>query len=456
MSRKPFLLSVLAVCLAMAGTISAQTNSTNQLVILRAQVDLANDVVMLEGQNFVAKNDPSPTVTMSGYPMTVEGVPTATQLYFSIPHNLPPGTYLVTVSRGAGTPKNDTFAITVGINSEAGPQGPQGETGATGAEGPAGPPGPEGPQGEPGPPGPQGETGPTGAAGAAGATGATGETGATGPEGPAGPQGPQGETGATGPQGPAGPQGETGATGATGPQGPVGPQGATGATGATGPQGPAGPQGPQGPAGSSDARTIGAAVNAQFSVDDRGGWTRLETLDDDSCQFNIPLGFTFDGFGASTSSVSVSSNGVLFFGQACSTQWANSALPSGISNNPMFFFFWDDMQDFGTGEFIEYATLGTAPARVFHLYYRMRVRNACNADVQNVLVTVHEGSNLVKASYSQFSGCAQIRGTSATFGFQASGGVGAEAFNLGYNVPLLDDNASLHGMQSISFFPVKQ
>ena len=109
-----------------------------------------------------------PVVTLSGLPMPVVGTPTPDALSFSIPDGLPAGTYLVRVSRGSGTPRNDVIAVAIGNTGDSGPQGPQGDTG------------PQGPQGEPG------------------------ATGATGPQGPPGPQGNTGATGATGPQGPPG------------------------------------------------------------------------------------------------------------------------------------------------------------------------------------------------------------------------------------------------------------
>lgn len=356
----------LALALALSSPLFAQGNQ--QLVIVRAQVDLVNDVVMLEGQNFVASNDPSPSVTMGGFPMPVEGVPTATELYFSIPDDMPPGTYLVTVSRGHQAAKTDTFALTIGTVGE---QGPQGE------------------------PGPQG------------------------------PAGPQGETGATGPQGPPGPQGPTGATG---PQGPIGPQG---------------------PAG--DGSMFDVSLDMRFNPTLRTGWVHTEPLGDDSCFFNIPLGFTFNGFGASTSQVSLSSNGNLFFGNGCSTSFSNAALPVLISNDAFLSFFWDDLRDFGGGEYFEYATFGTAGGRVFNLYFRNRLfSSVCGSDAIEVMISVHESSNIVKVTHSGTSTCLQMLGSSATIGMQAAGG--SEAVMIGLNSPLFEGGV---GHQSSLTFRAK-
>lgn len=253
-----------------------------------------------------------------------------------------------------------------------------------------------------------------------------------------------------GPQGFPGVVGPTGATGATGAIGPVGPAGATGATGPAGPTGatgPAGPVGPQGPAGLSD--TIVAAFDMNFSVDDRSGWTHIESIGDDLCHFNIPLGFTFTGFGANTSTINVSSNGVLFFGSSCPTTFTNLALPIGISSDAFLAFFWDDLLDYGSGEYLEYATFGSPGGRVFNLYFRNRLfSTVCGSNAIQVMIQIHERSNLVNVTYLGFSGCAEIRGASATLGLQSAGG--AKSVMAGFNSPVLDDNAP---RQSMSFQP---
>jgi hypothetical protein len=194
----------------------------------------------------------------------------------------------------------------------------------------------------------------------------------------------------------------------------------------------------------------------QFSQDDRSGWTHVETPTtfgnaDDGCQSFIPLGFTYTGFGANTTSVSVSTNGVLFFGQNCSTTFTNTTLPFALSTDAMLFFFWDDLQDFGVGEYLEYKTFGSAGGLVFNLYFRSRLHDAaCGTDAINAMVSIHQGSNLIKVVYSGMSGCEAMRGGSATLGFQTSGGTSAKAFTIGVNSPVLNDNASF---QTMSFHP---
>ena len=152
--------------------------------------------------------------------------------------------------------------------------------------------------------------------------------------------------------------------------------------------------------------------------------------------------------------MSLSSNGVLFLGGNCSIAFGNQALPWAGTSLPALFFFWDDLDDFGPGEFAEYATLGSAPGRVFNLYFRARLHDTtvCGTGAVNVMVSVHESSGLIKATYSGMPGCAQLRGSSATLGFQTANiaGVGRKAFMVGFNSPVLDDNAS---RQTMSFHP---
>jgi hypothetical protein len=210
--------------------------------------------------------------------------------------------------------------------------------------------------------------------------------------------------------------------------------------------------------GASETEIV-ASVDTQFSQDDRANWTHIENLNnpvtgsDDYCHLNIPLGFTFTGWGQSITSISVSSNGVLFFGQNCATNFSNTILPSAMSTNAFLAFFWDDLQDFSAGEYMEYATFGTTGGRTFNLFFRNRLfSGACGTDAQNLMITIHEGSNLVRVTYSAFSGCANMRGSSATFGMQGPGGATAKSFVVAIDSPILDDNAP---RQSLSFLPPK-
>ena len=79
--------------------------------------------------------------------------------------------------------------------------------------------------------------------------------------------------------------------------------------------------------------------------------------------------------------MSVSPNGVLSRGQPCSTVHDSDTLPTYISPNALLFFFWDHLQDDGTGGFLAQAISGQAvgsfgrPAvgSAFNLYFRSRL-----------------------------------------------------------------------------------
>jgi hypothetical protein len=103
----------------------------------------------------------------------------------------------------------------------------------------------------------------------------------------------------------------------------------------------------------------------------------------------------------------------------------------------------------GAAEYFEYKTYGTAPGRVFNFCARHRlVSSLCGSDAQQVMIQIHEQSNVVNVTYSGLSGCEDIRGGSATLGLQSAGG--AQAVMAGFNSPILDDNAA---HQSMSFQP---
>src|SRR5262245_28198477 len=114
-----------------APALLAQSNSSNQLLILGAQFDASASTLYVEGRNFLKNGDPTPSATLSGIPMPVPVV-TATQMQITLPQGIQPGSYLLKISRGNGTPQSDVFAVTIAAGSGAGgAMGPKGATGAT-------------------------------------------------------------------------------------------------------------------------------------------------------------------------------------------------------------------------------------------------------------------------------------------------------------------------------------
>ena len=156
----------------------ATATSSHQVVIVSAQINLSvtPNTIAISGQNFGTSK---PTVTLDAMTLAVTSF-SQTSIQATLPISIPPGSYVLTVVSGNGTPGSGLVDVTIGTQGPVGPQGPQGPQGNTGATGPQGP---------------------------QGTTGLTGATGPQGPQGPTGPQGPQGNTGATGAQGPQGPPG---------------------------------------------------------------------------------------------------------------------------------------------------------------------------------------------------------------------------------------------------------
>lgn len=196
-------LLILASCwpalrLAAEDTDEARRLAGSQPVVVRAEADLVQEILMVQGLNLGGH-------VRVGLGLTELTVLTASAdaLVAALPPGLTPGSYLLTVARGLKRDQMALFEITIG---GAGPPGPEGQPG------PVGPAGPQGPDGPVGPPG------------------ATGAPGAPGLPGPIGAQGIPGPVGLTGPPGPTGATGSPGTPGAPGPSGPPGSPGAAGAT----------------------------------------------------------------------------------------------------------------------------------------------------------------------------------------------------------------------------------
>ena len=257
---------VISCAVSLAFFVSAQAAMAQAPAISRAEVNLENLVLSIQGQHFGTNPRVFVGVANGGY-RELPVLPGATQkrVQASLPAVPNPATHSVLVLASSG--QFGTLDVTFGA---VGPEGPAGEDGAAG---PPGPPGPAGADGAPGPAGPAGPQGsrdhrvrrvrkaqpvprePTahqeplgrrgrsdrrapralrdleGPAGAAGSAGPTGPTGATGPAGPAGPAGQQAQRDRRAQQvrqGPTGPQGPQGMPG------PAGPPGANGANGVSG------------------------------------------------------------------------------------------------------------------------------------------------------------------------------------------------------------------------------
>ncbi len=150
------------VALALVSAAAAHDREDRgKLVISSAFADANTELLTIRGSGF---GDRAPRVTLAGeaLPVLSSG---AFEVLASLPLGLEPGSYRLTVSRGRGEGKSDTFDVTLGAAGAAGPPGPEGPEGPAGLPGPQGlpgvpgQPGPPGPAGAPGPPGPPGPPG---------------------------------------------------------------------------------------------------------------------------------------------------------------------------------------------------------------------------------------------------------------------------------------------------------
>lgn len=130
-----------------------------QLVITGAQADLQADRLLISGRNFGTGTSFTGTVKLfvpgqGEISLSVLSFDRINQkIIVGLPATLDtsPGTYLLSVSTGSGTQRNDSMDLTIGATGPPGGQGPTGPQGPQGESGPQGVPGPQGLQGPPGP-----------------------------------------------------------------------------------------------------------------------------------------------------------------------------------------------------------------------------------------------------------------------------------------------------------------
>ena len=178
-----------------------------------------------------------------------------------------------------------------------------------------------------------------------------------------------------------------------------------------------------------------SAVN-MHSPDDLSGFA---TLSGDDATVNVTMPFSVTIEGTNYSLLTLSTNGWVEFGGGTGggSDFSNDCLPTPVHTNPFLAAYWDDMQTFGTH--IRYGTVGTAPNRVFIADYEVDLfAGNEGADDTRFQIQIHEGSSLINVRYRDSQHAAN--GQSGTIGFQGAGGASAEAYALGCNAKILDDN----------------
>jgi len=142
----------------------------------------------------------------------------------------------------------------------------------------------------------------------------------------------------------------------------------------------------------------------------------------DDCSVFVPMGFNFNFFGNTYSSIGIGSNGILSFGSGTS-DFSNDDIPNAGSPNNYIAPFWDDL-DTRYGGVVYYQTVGSAPNRSFIVQYKNAdFYNNSNADL-NFEVIISETDGSITLQYQSMTSIQAGRGggNSATIGIENAGG----------------------------------
>jgi len=121
---------------------------------------------------------------------------------------------------------------------------------------------------------------------------------------------------------------------------------------------------------------------------------------------DVPIGFPFDFFDRTYTTVRVSTNGILTFGDTGTSAWAaNTAIPGAGAPNAFIAPWWDDLvigPYSGTMDEVSHLTSGSAPNRVFSVEF-MSVTTAgsdpANVNFLNFQVKLYETTNVMELWY---------------------------------------------------------
>jgi thermitase len=190
------------------------------------------------------------------------------------------------------------------------------------------------------------------------------------------------------------------------------------------------------------ATSLTCPSSVQFNwLDATGGTDAKITQDDGSVPVPLPFNFIFNG--QSKSSVLISANGYLTFGNV-GYAYSNTSIPSSASPNDFIAPFWDDLNP-GAGGNIDYATFGSAPDRVFVVEWSGVPRYPAEGTL-TFEAALFEGSNNILLQYQTLTG-PNASGGSATVGIEYATGTSGVQYE--YNTP-----GSLQEGLAVRFSPI--
>ena len=117
MKSASLFLPVIAIGLFWLSSPQSDAASTNQVVVTSAIANLATQKITLAGFNF---GTTTPVVILNYAPLSVTSF-TSTTIVATMPTNFTPGTYLLSVVTGTGTPATGVIDVTVGNTGATGP-----------------------------------------------------------------------------------------------------------------------------------------------------------------------------------------------------------------------------------------------------------------------------------------------------------------------------------------------
>lgn len=121
--------------------------------------------------------------------------------------------------------------------------------------------------------------------------------------------------------------------------------------------------------------------------------------------------------------VNVNINGAITFGAAYWTTWGNSALSAGGEANSILPF-WDDLTSYqDNNSAILYATLGSAPNRMFVTQWTNMYFYGTTIQMGTFQAILYEGSNDIQLQYRDLLGGNRALGNDATIGIKKSNAV---------------------------------
>ena len=150
--------------------------------------------------------------------------------------------------------------------------------------------------------------------------------------------------------------------------------------------------------------------------------TGMGTSLDDYDEVTVPIGFSFDFYGAPYTNVIIESNGALGFDASGFTlSDFNSCLPDTFDLESYVAVFWDDLDPGATGSDVYYQLVGSAPSRQLVVTWETE-RYGAGSDQGVFTAVLEEGSNDIHICYTDttFGDAAYDDGSSATAGIQGS------------------------------------